>query len=54
MNSMNANRLKAAAQESDINLLYTLIEEDPHVLEHIDSIPFVETPLHIAVFFGQL
>ncbi|KAJ1400806.1 PGG domain [Sesbania bispinosa] len=54
MNTMNDDRMKIAAQEGDINLLYTLIQEDPYVLERIDSIPFVETPLHIAASFGNL
>lgn len=47
-------KLKVAAQEGDINLLYTLIEEDPYVLEYIDLIPFVETSLHIAASMGHV
>ncbi|RHN41843.1 putative ankyrin repeat-containing domain, PGG domain-containing protein [Medicago truncatula] len=56
MNTMNDidYKLKVAAQEGDINLLYTLIEEDPYVLEYIDLIPFVETPLHIAASMGHV
>lgn len=54
MNTSNDEKLKAAGEEGDINLLYTLIQEDPLVLEHIDSIPFVETPLHVAAYAGHL
>jgi len=56
MNARNdiIDKVKFAAQEGDINLLYTLIEEDPYVLEYIDLIPFVETPLHIAASMGHV
>ncbi|XP_019451893.1 PREDICTED: ankyrin-2 [Lupinus angustifolius] len=54
MNTVNDYNLKAAAQEGDINLLYRIIEEDPYVLEHLDIIPFVETPLHVAASMGYL
>jgi len=50
----NGNRLKAAAQAGDIDLLYTVIQDDPSILECIDLIPFVETPLHIAASMGHL
>ncbi|KAJ1380968.1 PGG domain [Sesbania bispinosa] len=45
--------LKAAAQVGDIDLLYKLIQVEPYILEHIDLIPFVDTPLHIAAFAGH-
>ncbi|KAJ1429823.1 Ankyrin repeat-containing domain superfamily [Sesbania bispinosa] len=48
MNTKNGDRLKEEANEGDINLIYTLIQEDSYVLEHIDYIPFVHTPLHAA------
>ncbi|KAK7313078.1 hypothetical protein VNO77_37459 [Canavalia gladiata] len=54
MNIVSDERLKAAAEEGDIDLLYTLIQEDPYVLDRLDLIPFVETPLHIAASFGHL
>ncbi|KAL2640043.1 hypothetical protein AAZV13_06G205400 [Glycine max] len=54
MNTTSDNKLKVAAQEGDINLLYTVIEEDPQVLEHNDLISFVETPLHIASSCGNI
>jgi hypothetical protein len=45
--------LKDAAQQGNIDTLYALIQEDPYVLERIEDIPFVETPLHIAAFMGR-
>jgi ankyrin repeat protein len=56
MNTRNDidDKMKAASLEGDVNLLYKLIEEDPYVLEYIDIIPFVETPLHIAASIGHL
>ncbi|XP_030933441.1 ankyrin repeat-containing protein BDA1-like [Quercus lobata] len=39
-------RLNQAALEGDINDFYDLIKEDVKLLEHIDELPFVETPLH--------
>jgi len=50
----NGDRLKAAAEAGDIDLLYAVIQDDPYILERIDSIPFVETPLHIAASMGHL
>ena len=37
----NGDRLKAAAEAGDIDLLYTVIQDDPFILEMIDLIPFV-------------
>ncbi|TKY66480.1 Ankyrin repeat-containing protein [Spatholobus suberectus] len=54
MNMTSHDRLKGAAQDGDIDGLYTVIQEDPHVLERVDSIPFVDTPLHVAVSTGHL
>ncbi|KAK7313075.1 hypothetical protein VNO77_37454 [Canavalia gladiata] len=51
---MSNNRLNGAAQEGNIDLLYTLIQEDPNILDYTDSTPFVDTPLHIAATFGHL
>jgi len=48
------NRMNAAAHAGDVDLLYTVIQDDPYVLERIDLIPFVETPLHIAASMGHL
>lgn len=39
-------RLNQAALGGDINDFYNLIKEDVKLLEHINELPFVETPLH--------
>ncbi|KAJ1442403.1 Ankyrin repeat [Sesbania bispinosa] len=54
INTQNYEKLKIAAERGDTNLLYMLIQEDPQVLEHEDSIQFAETPLHIAESFGHV
>jgi ankyrin repeat protein len=53
-NTNNGDRLKDAAEAGDIDILYTVIQDDPYILERIDSIPFVETPLHIAASMGHM
>ncbi|KAB1215036.1 hypothetical protein CJ030_MR4G018832 [Morella rubra] len=45
--------LKYAAEQGDIELLYSSIRSDPKVLDNIDQIPFVDTPLHAAAAAGQ-
>jgi ankyrin repeat protein len=45
--------LRDAAQQGSIDALYELIQGDPNVLDRIDAIPFVETPLHTAAFAGH-
>ncbi|KAK2408194.1 ankyrin repeat-containing protein BDA1 [Trifolium repens] len=54
MNVNNSEQLKAAAEAGNIDLLYAVIHDDPYILECIDSIPFVDTPLHIAASMGHL
>ncbi|KAK7405324.1 hypothetical protein VNO78_06548 [Psophocarpus tetragonolobus] len=53
---MDSTRLavNVAAQEGDINKLYLAIRENPQVVEEIDSLPFVDTPLHIAAKAGHI
>ncbi|KAL9298018.1 hypothetical protein ACSQ67_023914 [Phaseolus vulgaris] len=46
--------MEYAVEQGDINTLYNLIEHNPHVLEEIDLIPFVETPLHVAARAGHV
>lgn len=46
-------RLKFAAQEGDMERLYSLIQEDAHVLDSLDHVPFANTPLHIASAAGH-
>ncbi|KAH7529318.1 hypothetical protein FEM48_Zijuj05G0171700 [Ziziphus jujuba var. spinosa] len=46
--------LKTAAQNGDINMIYKLLGEDPYVLDSIDDVPYIDTPLHIAASFGHV
>ncbi|XP_060671065.1 uncharacterized protein LOC107404179 [Ziziphus jujuba] len=41
--------LKTAAENGDINMIYISLSEDPYLLDNIDHVPFIHTPLHIAV-----
>ncbi|XVE65176.1 hypothetical protein DITRI_Ditri07aG0160000 [Diplodiscus trichospermus] len=41
------------ACRGDVNRLYGVIAKNPYVLDNIDKIPFVETPLHVAASRGQ-
>jgi ankyrin repeat protein len=45
--------LTDAAPEGSIGALYASIQSDPEVLDRIDKIPFVQTPLHTAAFAGH-
>ncbi|TYI83811.1 hypothetical protein E1A91_D05G319100v1, partial [Gossypium mustelinum] len=47
-------RLSEAARLGNIDAFYAIIQEDPYMLDHIDQIPFVHTPLHIAAHEGQI
>jgi ankyrin repeat protein len=47
-------RLKFVAQEGSIDDFYMLIGEDVKLLEHIEELPFVDTPLHIAASAGHI
>ncbi|MFQ6640435.1 hypothetical protein Gotur_016820 [Gossypium turneri] len=47
-------RLREAAETGKIDGLRVLIREDPSIFEHIDKIPFTDTPLHIAAKEGQI
>ncbi|TYH51427.1 hypothetical protein ES332_D10G273500v1 [Gossypium tomentosum] len=47
-------RMIEAAQTGNINVLYLLIQKDPYVLERIDHVPFLDTPLHVAVSSGHV
>ncbi|KAL1190846.1 Ankyrin repeat-containing protein BDA1 [Cardamine amara subsp. amara] len=48
------SRLISAAQNGSIDDLYALIDEDPYILETIDVVPFINTPLHVASASGKL
>ncbi|KAI7980633.1 Ankyrin repeat-containing protein BDA1 [Camellia lanceoleosa] len=47
------HRLNTAAEGEDIDGSYECIREHPHILDNIDNIPFVDTPLHIAAAAGS-
>ncbi|XVF75401.1 hypothetical protein PTKIN_Ptkin13bG0185300 [Pterospermum kingtungense] len=46
--------LKEADQSGKIDALYQLFRDDPHILEHIDAVSFIDTPLHTAAAAGQI
>jgi ankyrin repeat protein len=50
---MEYQSLRDAAQQGSIDALYASIREDAKVLDRIDEIPFIETPLHYAAFAGH-
>uniref|UniRef100_A0A7N2QX56 PGG domain-containing protein n=1 Tax=Quercus lobata TaxID=97700 RepID=A0A7N2QX56_QUELO len=47
-------KLKQVAQHGNIDAFYMLIREDAKLLEAIDELPFVDTPLHIAASVGNI
>ncbi|CDY45262.1 BnaA06g09320D [Brassica napus] len=47
-------RLQQAAESGSIYELYALIDENPYILENIDAVPFVTTPLHVAAASGDI
>ncbi|KAH0876643.1 hypothetical protein HID58_064037 [Brassica napus] len=47
-------RLQQAAESGSIDELYDLIDENPYLLENIDAVPFVTTPLHVAASSGNI
>ncbi|XP_065630251.1 uncharacterized protein LOC112028178 [Quercus suber] len=51
---VRVERLKQVAQSGDIDAFYSLIREDVKILEHIDELPFADTPLHIAASAGHI
>ncbi|ESR55712.1 hypothetical protein CICLE_v10019208mg [Citrus x clementina] len=46
--------MEAAAQLRDTNALYSLVRQDPYILDKFDRIPFIETPLHDAARSGNV
>ena len=46
--------MKQVAQHGNIDAFYMLIREDVKLLEAIDELPFVDTPLHIAASIGNI
>ncbi|KAA8522162.1 hypothetical protein F0562_012835 [Nyssa sinensis] len=47
------HRLFDAAQAGDIEALYNLLQQDPYILSKVDQVPFLETPLHVAISANQ-
>ena len=47
-------RLNEIAQHGNIDAFYIKIWEDVKLLEHIDELPFVDTPLHIFAYNGHV
>ncbi|XVE69111.1 hypothetical protein DITRI_Ditri09bG0124400 [Diplodiscus trichospermus] len=48
-----SNKLREAAKVGNIDGLYAIIQKDPYILERIDQVPFVDTPLHVAIASGR-
>ncbi|CAH8363446.1 unnamed protein product [Eruca vesicaria subsp. sativa] len=48
------SRLLWVAQSGSVNALYSLIQKDPCILENIDLLPFIHTPLHEASSTGKI
>ncbi|CAF2083113.1 unnamed protein product [Brassica napus] len=49
-----SSELQQAAESGSIYELYALIDENPYILENIDAVPFVTTPLHVAAASGDI
>ncbi|KAG2323773.1 hypothetical protein Bca4012_038054 [Brassica carinata] len=47
-------RLQQAAESGSTDDLYALIDKNPYILENIDAVPFVTTPLHVAAASGNI
>ena len=46
--------LNQVAQQGNIDDFYNLIKNDVKLLEHIDELPFVDTPLQLSIFFVKV
>ncbi|KAL0006606.1 hypothetical protein SO802_008108 [Lithocarpus litseifolius] len=47
-------RMKQVAENGDITALHQLIGEDVNLLDRVDQVPRVQTPLHIAASTGHI
>ncbi|XP_039003539.1 ankyrin repeat-containing protein BDA1-like [Hibiscus syriacus] len=47
-------KLNEAAKAGNIDGLYDVIGRDPYILDRISEIPFVDTPVHVAVTSGHV
>ncbi|XP_031269933.1 ankyrin repeat-containing protein BDA1-like [Pistacia vera] len=46
-------KLMNCAEHGDVETLYSILGEDPYVLERLDQIPIVDTPIHRAASSGN-
>ncbi|KAA3460297.1 ankyrin repeat-containing protein [Gossypium australe] len=46
-------QLRMAAENGDVDALYIELAQDPYLLDRIDHIPIVDTPLHVAANAGK-
>ncbi|KAB2084148.1 hypothetical protein ES319_A05G315000v1 [Gossypium barbadense] len=49
----SCGKLREAAKAGNIDSLYAVIRKDPYILDRIDQVPFIDTPVHVAVTSGQ-
>ncbi|KAJ0048380.1 hypothetical protein Pint_16750 [Pistacia integerrima] len=54
MEEERLQRLQNSAAEGNVDTLFSILAEDPNVLELINRIPFVTTPLHTAASCGKV
>ena len=47
-------RMNQAAEHGNTDAFYIIIQKDVKLLKHIDKLPFVNTPLHIAAYAGHI
>ncbi|PPD75239.1 hypothetical protein GOBAR_DD27833 [Gossypium barbadense] len=46
-------QLRMAAKNGDVDALYVKLAQDPYLLDRIDHLPIVDTPLHVAAIAGK-
>ncbi|MBA0718599.1 hypothetical protein Golax_006339 [Gossypium laxum] len=46
-------QLRMAAENGDVDALYIKLAQDPYLLDRIDHVPIVDTPLHVAAIAGK-
>ncbi|TYG70714.1 hypothetical protein ES288_D05G335900v1 [Gossypium darwinii] len=50
---ISCGKLREAAKAGNIDSLYAVIRKDPYILDRIDQVPFIDTPVQVAVTSGQ-
>ncbi|KAJ4875587.1 Ankyrin repeat family protein [Raphanus sativus] len=48
------SELLLVAQSGSVDALYSLIQNDPYILNNLDVLPFIHTPLHEASSIGKI